>query len=62
MKAIKKDGGLIELKVGQATMGMALTEVRLNDEDIFSVLENPQSVDWFRCLGTRFVPQGGNND
>ena len=57
MKAFTREGKLIELRVGQPTMGMALTEVRLNDTDIFAVVGNPESADWFRCLGTRFVPQ-----
>jgi len=62
MKAVTREGKLIELRVGQATMGMALTEVWLNDVDIFAVVETPESVDWFRYLGTRFVPQGDSND
>lgn len=57
MKAVTMEGKLIELRIGQPTMGMALTEVRLDDADIFAIVENPESMDWFRYLGTRFVPQ-----
>ena len=62
MKAINREGKLLELRIGQPTMGMALTELRLNAKDIFSIVENPESIDWFWHLGTRFVPQGENND
>lgn len=62
MKAINREGKLLELRIGQPTMGMALTELRLNAKDIFSIVENPESIDWFRYLGTRFVPQGESND
>lgn len=62
MKAVTREGKVIELRVGQATMGMALTEVRLNDADIFAIVKRPENIEWFRYLGTRFVPQGESND
>lgn len=62
MKAITKEGKLIDLRVGQPTMGISLIEIRLNDEDIFAVVEKPESVEWFRYLGTRFIPAGESND
>ena len=62
MNGVTREGKVIELRVGQATMGMALTEIRLNDADIFAVVKSPESIDWFRHLGTRVVPRGENND
>jgi hypothetical protein len=62
MKAVTREGKLIEIKVGQPTMGLSLKEVRLNDMDIFAVTKNLENLDWFLYLATRFVPEGVNND
>lgn len=51
MKALLSDGRLIDLRIGQGTLGIEIVEIRLEEGDILHIAEN---MTWFLHLATRF--------
>ena len=54
MKALLSDGRLIDLRIGQGTLGIEIVEIRLEEVDILHIAENAESMTWFLHLATRF--------